>query len=307
MDVYARYGALGGEIAVKLKAADSLHPASVFVYIISLLVLNMLFFDPAFIALSLLLAVLQGVVFTSAKKTLKGLLWGLPAIAIVAAVNGIVSRGGETVLVYLFGSPVSAESVFYGLCSGVMLIAIIIYFTVYNRLLPPEKFLYLFSGILPSFSMVVTMTQRFIPALIKRFGEIRAARRNFKQTENGKRTKKYQPLFREISALLSWSMEEGLETADSMKAKGYGCTKRSSYEIYDFTAKDIVLIAITVILTAAAITFYYLDGKIEFYPEIVYRVSFLKYISLAAVFILGLILPIGEAVNCLRWKIREKY
>lgn len=266
-----------------------------------------MFFDPAFIALSLLIAVLQGMIFTSVRNTLKGLLWGLPVAAFVAIVNGIVSRGGETVLFNLLGSPLSAESVFYGLCSGVMLVTIIILFTVYNRLLPPERFLYLFSGILPAFSMVVTMTQRFIPAMIKRFSEIRAARRNFKQSENGKRTKKNQPLFREISALLSWSMEEGLETADSMKAKGYGCTKRSSYAVYRFTAKDTFLIAVTVILTATAITFYYLGGKFEFYPGIVYKVSLLKYISLAAIFMLGLILPVGEAFNSLQWKIREKY
>lgn len=306
MDLYARYGAHGGKIKVKFIASDSLHPASVFVYIISLLALSMMFFDPAFIVLSLFIAIFQGVIFTSAKKVLKGLLWGLPAIAIIAAVNAIVSRGGETVLFYLFGSPVSSESIFYGLCSGVMLVAIIIYFTVYNRLLPPERFLYLFSGILPAFSMVVTMTQRFIPALIKRFQDIRNAQQSFKKAENGKGIKKYQPLFREISTLLSWSMEEGLETADSMKAKGYGCAKRSSYSVYRFTAKDTFLIAVTVILTAIAITFYYLGGKIEFYPEIVYRVDFTKCISILAVSTLGLILPIVETVNGIKWRLREK-
>lgn len=290
---------------MKLKAADGFHPASAFVYIAALLILAMMFFDPVFIALNLIIAVVEGVIFTSLRSTLKGLLWGLPAIAVVAAVNGMVSRGGQTVLFYFLGTPITLESVFYGVCSGVMLVSIILYFTVYNRLLPPEKFLYLFSGILPAFSMVVIMTQRFFPAIIKRFGEIRAARRNFKKTESGKKAKKLQPLFKEISALLSWSMEEGLETADSMKAKGYGCAKRSSYAVYKFTAKDTVLICLTLVLTASAIVFYYCGAKTEFYPEIEYSFGFHKYLSLAAVLMLGALLPMGEALNSLRWRIRK--
>lgn len=49
---------------------------------------------------------------------------------------------------------------------------------------------------------------------------------------------------RQISTLLEWSMEDGIETADSMKARGYGDHTRTSYEMYYITFYDKIVGAI---------------------------------------------------------------
>ena len=42
-----------------------------------------------------------------------------------------------------------------------------------------------------------------------------------------------------ISALLSWALEGGIATADSMMSRGYGCSrKRTSFSIYRFEVRD---------------------------------------------------------------------
>lgn len=41
-----------------------------------------------------------------------------------------------------------------------------------------------------------------------------------------------------LEVLLTWSLEEGLQTADSMKARGYGTGRRSSYSPYRWRPKD---------------------------------------------------------------------
>ena len=42
-----------------------------------------------------------------------------------------------------------------------------------------------------------------------------------------------------LSALLSWALEGGIATADSMRSRGYGCgRKRTSFSIYRFEVRD---------------------------------------------------------------------
>jgi len=51
-----------------------------------------------------------------------------------------------------------------------------------------------------------------------------------------------------IQALLTFSLEEAIQTADSMKARGYGQGARSSYEYFKFTRTDLVTVVFLTLL-----------------------------------------------------------
>ena len=56
-----------------------------------------------------------------------------------------------------------------------------------------------------------------------------------------------------LSALTDWALEGGVITGDSMRSRGYGCARRSSFMIYRITGLDIFLLAMQCLLGAAVL------------------------------------------------------
>lgn len=291
------------------KAADYFHPVVMFAYSASLIIMAMLFFHPVFIVLGLLFAALQNLVLCKSKQFIKQLAWSLPFCLIVALFNPLTSHGGKTLLFYAFGSPITMESAIYGVCSGGMLLLVLLWFGVYNRIVSPDRFMYLFSRAVPSASMLLTMTQRMIPMFSRRLETIRTTQKILQpqlveSEQCGRIRRRVKPFLNEISILLSWSMEEGLDTADSMKARGYGSTRRTSVSVYRFAKRDILSLIFIAACDICCIWAYYSSVRIYFYPRISMSGSSIG-LTLAAVsyVILACALPLAEAHWSVIWNL----
>ena len=55
-----------------------------------------------------------------------------------------------------------------------------------------------------------------------------------------------------IEYLTGWALENSVVTADSMRARGYGTAKRSSFRLTKFEKSDLILTAILVLTAAIA-------------------------------------------------------
>lgn len=53
--------------------------------------------------------------------------------------------------------------------------------------------------------------------------------------------------------LISWSLETGIITADSMEARGYGLKKRTNYHVYKWRKRETVMMLVFVMVLAYAI------------------------------------------------------
>lgn len=47
-----------------------------------------------------------------------------------------------------------------------------------------------------------------------------------------------------LSILVTWALENAIETSDSMRSRGYGLKGRTAFSIYKFTKKDKGLLAV---------------------------------------------------------------
>jgi energy-coupling factor transport system permease protein len=56
-----------------------------------------------------------------------------------------------------------------------------------------------------------------------------------------------------LSALTDWALEGGVVTGDSMRSRGYGSAKRTSFMIYRMNKRDWILLTTTLLLSAAMI------------------------------------------------------
>ena len=84
---------------------------------------------------------------------------------------------------------------------------------VWNELFGAEKIMYLIGRFFPAVSLVITMTLRYLPLLERRMDQIRAGERGMGSGSS---------VLRRLSVLLSWSLEDSIETSTAMETRGYG-------------------------------------------------------------------------------------
>lgn len=210
-------------------AFSSYHPAVIFGYFAVVTVMTMLIMDPAFLAVSLAGALLcsQTLPAKSKKISLKVM---LPVLIAVGAINPLFVHSGRTVIFRLFGAPITLESLIYGLCAAAMLAAVIIWFGCWSRVMGTDKFVALFAKRTPTAALLISMTVRLIPRFSRKVTEVTAAQRALgAYPEGGSAREKAARGIRVFSVLSGWALENSEQTADSMKARGYGLQGRTSY------------------------------------------------------------------------------
>lgn len=245
------------------------HPAVWFLYFVCMLAAGMLFMHPVFVAASLLCASAVVLRCCGGGALMKTTVFGLPAFVLIALFNPLISHGGRTPLFYLCGNAFTLEALCFGVCSGAMLLTIFLWFRAYAEIVTPEKFMYLFAKAAPAGSLLVTMTQRMIPLFARRAAAVTAAQRTLLcDMSHGDLKQRFRNGVRITTVLMSWSMEDGLDTADSMKARGYGAGRRTSYARYPLRAADIAALFLIAAVTISCGVCYYVRVRYAFYPAL---------------------------------------
>jgi energy-coupling factor transport system permease protein len=118
-----------------------------------------------------------------------------------------------------------------------------------------DKFLYLFGKLIPALSLIISMALRFIPRYKAQIKRITNAQRGIgKDVSSGKLIDRIKSALSVLSVMITWALENAIETADSMKSRGYGLKGRTAYSNYRFDARDRILLIILIVLIAVTIT-----------------------------------------------------
>lgn len=229
------------------------HPVTNFLFFIGAICFGVLFQHPAYLLAATLCAgmyylLLQG------RKALKRIALMLPLFLIVAAINPIFNTQGSHVLFFLFGRPYTMEALFYGFAVGGILIITLLWFGCYNHVMTEDKFTALFGNLAPSLSLLLVMVFRLIPALLSKATQITNARRCIgKGAENGTYKEKLKSGMTVLMTLTGWALESSILTADSMRSRGYGTARRSSFQIYRMKRSDWCLLLFTTVTAVLTI------------------------------------------------------
>lgn len=228
------------------------HPVTNFLFFLGAICFGVLFQHPAYLLAAALCAgfyylLLQG------RKALKRIALMLPLFLIIAMINPIFNTQGSHILFFLFGRPYTLEALFYGFAVGGILIITLLWFGCYNHVMTEDKFTALFGNLAPSLSLLLVMVFRLIPALLSKATQITNARRCIgKGAENGTYKEKLKSGMTVLMTLTGWALESSILTADSMRSRGYGTARRSSFQIYRMKRSDWCLLlftAVTAVLT----------------------------------------------------------
>ncbi|MBO4929868.1 MAG: hypothetical protein J6D61_05445, partial [Clostridia bacterium] len=186
------------------------------------------------------------------RKGWKMMLGLLPMFLLLTAINPLFNTLGATPLFDLFGRRYTLEALLYGAALASMFVTMILWFGCYSKVLTGDKFTALFGNVIPSISLLLVMVFRMVPNFIRKTQQIIGARKSIGKgaAESATTKEKLHDGGTVLGALTSWALEGSVVTGDSMRARGYGSAKRSSFMIYRMTTTDrILLAAMTVLLS----------------------------------------------------------
>lgn len=249
---------------------QAIHPFVMFFYYICMGFFAMFFNHPIFLLAGCfaLIAVNLSHDGGQAMKQWASLMATMTVLIIV--INPFINTRGTHVLLHVFGRQVTFEAVLYGVVTAMSLLMILLLFVSLNSVLNGNKLLYIFARILPRTAFLIMMSIRFVPLLKRRLTEIQDVQRLKGMTmTQGTLRERAKSGMSMLQILLSWSLEEAVETADSMKARGYGTGKRRPYIPYRMTRSDKGWLSYLVVVFALCVTGGFLgSGKIIIYPEL---------------------------------------
>ena len=216
------------------------HPFVNLIYFALVIGFSMVVNHPLAQLISLICAVVY-VVTTQGKKSVGFLLkFCLPLVLLTAFINPAFNHEGKTILLYFSnGNPLTLESILYGFSSGGMMITLLLWFSAFNCVMTSDKFIYLFGKVIPALSLVLSMTLRFVPKFKTQMKNVADAQRCIgRDVSSGSLFSRTKTAITIMSIMITWSLENAIETADSMKSRGYGLKGRTAFSIYRFEGRD---------------------------------------------------------------------
>ena len=284
----------------------SYHPVVNMVYFVAVIGFSMVFMHPAALIISFLCAFSYSVLQGGKKTILINLLYMIPMIITATAVNTLFNHEGITIIDYLpGGNPLTLESIVYGVAASIMLVSVICWFSCYNRVMTSDKFIYLFGRVIPSLSLMLSMTLRFVSRFKTQFKSVINAQKCIGRDMSGGIIRRAKNGLSVLSVMITWSLESSLDTADSMKARGYGLEGRTAFSIFKFSKRDVAVIFLILVLGVYVLTGTAL-GVVEFkyFPKLKYNGGGFWGISVFVSYFILLALPIIiETGEKIKWKL----
>lgn len=230
------------------------HPLVNVLFFISIIAFGMLLRHPVYLVISFISSTAYYLKLSGkdGRKTVFRFL--LPMLLFVVIINSFFNHYGVTTLFILpSGNNFTFEALVMGIVSGITVVSVIQWFFCCNEVVTEDKFMHIFGRILPKGALVVSMILRFVPLYRRRYKEISQAKKCMGLNGTDSFICKMKNTFKNIGILVSWSFENAIETADSMKARGYGLKGRTYYSRFQWHTGDTLALILLVLFDALII------------------------------------------------------
>lgn len=230
------------------------HPLVNVLFFISIIAFGMLLRHPVYLVISFISSTAYYLKLSGkdGRKTVFRFL--LPMLLFVVIINSFFNHYGVTTLFILpSGNNFTFEALVMGIVSGITVVSVIQWFFCCNEVVTEDKFMHIFGRILPKGALIVSMILRFVPLYRRRYKEISQARKCMGLNGTDSFICKMKNTFKNIGILVSWSFENAIETADSMKARGYGLKGRTYYSRFQWHTGDTLALILLVLFDALII------------------------------------------------------
>lgn len=219
---------------------SSYHPIVNLIYFCFVLGFSMFLMHPASLLISAFCSLCYNISLNGRNSVNFIFKFAVPMLILTAIINPAFNHRGTVVLCNLpTGNPLTLESIIYGIAAGIMLVSVLLWFNCFNSVMSSDKFIYLFGKIIPSLSLMISMILRFVPKFKKQFDNVKETQSAMGHDVSSKSLlKRLKNVLNCFSITVTWSLENSIDTADSMKCRGYGLKGRTAFSNYKFNQKD---------------------------------------------------------------------
>jgi len=274
---------------------DSYHPMINFIYFAAVIACTVCFKHPVFLAISFVCAFLYSVKLNGWKNLVLNLCLIILAVAYANWYASYNHFGVTNIKSNYIGNYITLESVAYGLVQGMTVVTVIIWFCCIFKLVTADKVVYLFGRISPRLSLFLSILLRTIPRIGVRAKRIEISREGIgRGIRQGNLWQRFLHLLALISILITWTLEDFVESSNSMKSRGYSLRGRTAFSIYRFDNRDRGLVIVFFwCLTGIMMAVLFNQTRIYFDPQIIMnRITAVSYVFYG-VYAMFLLLPMG--------------
>ncbi len=222
---------------------DSYHPFINFIYFVAVIICTSTFRHPVFMALAYI-AVFAWSVKLNGKKALILNLCLIPCIFLYTVWYASYHHFGVTNLWRNnIGNQITLEAIVSGFVRGVVVATIIMEFSCIFAVVTADKIVYLLGRVSPRLSLFFSILLRSVPRLKSRIKKVDCARQGVgKGIGQGNLWQRFFHLLGLISITITWVIEHLIESAASMKSRGYSLKGRKACSIYRFDHRDRIVV-----------------------------------------------------------------
>ena len=286
-----------------MRSFHEYNPIVIAVYFFSVTGIAMFSSYPPFMAASLFGGILLYLV-RNGRNHAKSHFFFLILFIILAAANPLVSHNGVTVLFIMNDNPITLEAVLYGLNSAAMIIGALYWFRSFTQIMTSEKLLYVAGALSPKLALILSMAIRFVPLFNRQSKRVKDTQTAMGLFRDDNIVDDIRGRMRIFSILVTWGLENGIITADSMAARGYGTGRRSQMKRFRFRRGDVILLSAALSLFGITVASAMAGGlTFSFYPAVKYGTPGVLGICGIAAYCLLVLLPvIIETEVSIKWR-----
>lgn len=252
-----------------MKAFERYHPSVLLICFVSVMVTVMFSSNPVFHIVALSGAVAYLIAVNGLGGIGKYVGFYIIMFVLISVTNPLFSHSGATKLFYFNGKPVTLEAFICGIASALMIISVMLWCKCLGKAMSSDRLMYLFGKPFPKFALILSATLRFIPRFKRELGRVSRSQRAMGMYTSNSMSDRVRRYVRIIISITSWAIENSMDTASSMKARGYGSCPRSTFSIYRFSVRDGLLSVIILFLYMPVFaSFVKGAAAFNFYPRI---------------------------------------
>lgn len=232
------------------------HPLVNFVFYAGVLGVTMFCLHPVVLATSFLTALTYGCCVKGWRHVGRLMVsFVIPGFLIVAVLNPAFNHNGVTLLLTLpDGNSVTLEAIVYGIVLASVLAASVVWFVSANAVLTRDKFTHSVGRVFATGALIITLSFRFIPLFTRQFkATLETQRFVGRDIHAGKVRAKVGIALNVTSALFTWSLENAIHVSDSMRVRGYGLHRRTSYSLYRWNRRGLITLTGEIVLLGLTI------------------------------------------------------
>lgn len=218
---------------------DSYHPMINFIYFTMAIVCAIVFDHPIFLLIAFVSAFVYSIKLNGVKALIADCVFFVLALAYSAWYASYNHFGVTFLWMNSVGNVITLESVLYGASLGFRVATVLMWLECIFVLITTDKVVYLLGKISPRLSLFLSILLRTVPRIAERTKRIERSREGIgKGVNQGNVFMRIKHFFGLLSILITWTLEDFVESSNSMKSRGYALRGRTAFSIYRFDYRD---------------------------------------------------------------------